>query len=46
MVSASSIEGDLKMTSEGMSSSAGGQFGSGRYCWRKGHGEQLSFEFD
>ena len=29
MVAASSIEGGLKMTSEGMSSSAGGQFGSG-----------------
>ena len=29
MAAASSIEGGLKMTSEGMSSSAGGQFGSG-----------------
>ena len=29
MVAASSIEGGLKMTSEGMPSSAGGQFGSG-----------------
>ena len=29
MVAASSIEGGLKMTSEGMSSSAGGQFDSG-----------------
>ena len=29
MVAASSIEGGLKMTSEGMSGSAGGQFGSG-----------------
>ena len=29
MLAASSIEGGLKMTSEGMSSSAGGQFGSG-----------------
>ena len=45
VVPVSWIEGDLKINNEGISSSAGGQFGGGT-LGRKWHGEQPSFKFD